>query len=294
MYNIEEIKLQNMQDHFSKMYLDLAEAIMVSCGIKGEEIIRKAVEKLGEDCGHEILNKHISDGIDTNIKNLFLEERFTKKDPRVRANYIKTDSQVCLWEVYSCPMADMWNSVPGGSKLGSFFCEEYTHALVRAYTEGKGQANLSDILTNKTDNHCRFSVYHRPANLTPEQKIRCFGKGIECKNQTCSEEEFKKNMNKMFIKLYYYLLDEAVELDGNNGACAIAAGLRELTCDTAEAIRLKADHTGKPIDMEFMNKNFPLNIDVNNEPLWKQYSSHEAGKIMDVNFLRPLKNQLGL
>lgn len=290
MYNLDEIKLQNQQDCLSRMYMEVAGSILDNAGRKAEGIIREAVRRFGADRGNELKKKHIENHIKTNLLSLFTIGCDCKEDPRVRKNIIEQNEQVRLWEVYTCPMADMWNK-SDKSKLGSFYCEECTHALVNSYTEGKGQTNLSNILTCKRDNFCRFSVYFRPANLTDEKKELCFGEN----NTTNIEEvDFKQGVNSSFIKLYYYLLEVSEERLGEEGICAVALGLRKLVQSTANAIAKQADHTGNPVDEKFIDKNFPLNINSNKEPLWESYNNHNAKELIDINFLIPLRKQLDI
>lgn len=302
-YNLDEIKLQNQQGCFSKMYMELASSICESAGKKAEGVIREAVRRYGADRGKELKKKHLNSAVKTNLLSLFRENSECSYDPRFRKNIINQTEQVRLWEIYTCPMADLWNK-NGKSKLGSFYCEECTHALVNAYTDGKGQTNLSNILTCKRDNFCRFSVYFRPANLSEEKRKLCFaddentdGKSTNITNdeyKSCSFEEFKENINAMFIKLYYYLLEVSKERLSDEGVCAIALGLRNLADNIVNSISVQADHTGNPVDKEFIYKNFPLNIDSDDEPLWDKYSKNDAKKIIDINFLIPLKNQLNI
>ncbi len=297
MYNLDEIKLQNQQDCLTRMYMEVAGSIYENAGRKAEGIIREAVRRYGADRGKELKEKHLNNGVKTNLLSLFTVGCDCKDDPRVRKNIIEQNEQVRLWEVYTCPMADMWNRNSKG-KLGSFYCEECTHALVNAYTEEKGQTNLSNMLTCKRDNFCRFSVYFRPANLTDEKKALCFGENKEAsvKNalHTMETVDFKQSVNSMFIKLYYYLLEVSKERLGEEGVCIVALGLRKLAQSTVNAIALQADHTGNPTDQKFIDKNFPLNIDSNNEPLWERYNNHNAKELIDINFLIPLIKQLGI
>lgn len=310
MYNLDEIKLQNQQDCLSKMYMELAGSIYECTGKKAEGIIREAVRRYGADRGKELKEKHLNNGIKTNLLSLFTESCECSNDPRFRKNIIEQNEQVRLWEIYTCPMADLWNK-DGKSKLGSFYCEECTHALINAYTDAKGQTNLSNILTCERDNFCRFSVYFRPANLSEEKRKLCFGDtdntGIASKDEeknnsdttnnqykASTNEEFKKDINAMFIKLYYYLLEVSQERLADEGVCAIALGLRNLTKIILGSIIIQAENTGNIVNKEFIYKNFPLNIDSENELLWEKYNKNDAKKLIDNNFLIPLKKQLNI
>jgi hypothetical protein len=98
----------------------------------------------------------------------------------------------------------------------------------------------------------------------------------------------------MFIKLYYYLLEVSQERLSDEGVCAIALGLRNLTKIILGSIIIQAKNTGNIVNKEFIYKNFPLNIDSADEPLWEKYSKNDAKKLIDNNFLIPLKKQLDI
>lgn len=296
MYNLEEIKLQNQHDCYSRMYMFVADSINDIGGRKAEGVLREAVRRFGEDRGDTLREQHIKENIKTNLYSLFAKGGDAGHDPRFRQEIIREDSQVRIWEVFTCPMADMWNK-NGKSKIGSCYCEEFMHAYVKAYTKGKGQTNISTILTCPRDNHCRFSEYYRPANLDEEQKKQSFEENEQDSNLKAAvknEKEFKKAVNMMFIKLYYYLLGTAKEKMGDDGVSAVAIGLRKLAVASAEILKIQADHTGNPVNEAFVDRNFPLLLNTDDEPLWKQYDKNEAKTILKTSYLDPLKAYLEL
>lgn len=286
MNNIEEIKEQNQFDCFIKMYAYIAGALLEN-GKRGEQTVREALIRYGEDRGHRLRTLHIEIGIKTNLKALCQAENCCGEDPRFYRKSVKDMEEVQLWEVYSCPMVHMWRTLEA-QKAGMLFCEEVVHAIVRAYTCGKGQANLSDRMTCERDTFCRFSLYYRSANLDEEQRNRSFGEGGQAPVMPSYD------INENFIKLYYFLLSSAKDIMGQEGIRAVAAGLKRLAEDLVRALKKEASHVDRLLDEKFMRDFFPLQLDMEKEVLWEQYSAHDAEKLLRVNLMRTLYHELNL
>lgn len=293
MNNSEEIKSQNQFDCFVKLYTYLANAVLENGGSRGERAIRDGLIRYGEDKGRNLRDFHIEKGIKTNLASLLHSENFCGEDPRFYRTILKDTVEVQLYEVYSCPLERIWRALEGSQgtknslRIGAFYCEECAHAVVRGYTEGKGQANLSDRLTCGRDTYCRFSLYLRPANLDEAQRMRSFGE-----EDTPAEASFHICEN--FIKLYYCLLCSAGEILGQEGICFIAKGLKELEADLSKSLKLEAEHLDRPLDREFMGDFFPLNLDCGEDHLWSQCPDYDAKKLLLVNLLAPIKKKLKL
>lgn len=286
MNNIEEIKRQNQFDSFTKMYAYVAGALLEN-GKRGEQAVREALIRYGEERGNRLRMLHMEKGIKTNLKSLCRAENCCGEDPRFYRKSVKDTEEVQLFEVYSCPMEHMWRML-GSEKAGMLYCEEVVHAMMRTYTCGKGQGNLSDLMTCERDNFCRFSLYYRPANLDEEQKSRSFGE----MGQALIMPSYDINEN--FIRLYYYLLSSAKEFMGQDGIRAVAAGLNRLAKDLVKALKKEASHVDRILDDKFMEDFFPLELNMENEALWEQYSGHDAKKLLWVNLIRTLTHELNL
>lgn len=286
MNNIEEIKGQNQFDCFIKMYSYVANAILDTCGNRGERAVRNALQNYGEDRGENLRKLHLEQGIKTNLSSLMAAENCCGEDPRFFRSTVRATEQVQLWEVYSCPLEHMWRSM-NSKRAGSFYCEECVHSMVKAYTGGKGQANLSDRMTCGRDTYCRFSLYYRPANLDEEQKQESFGP--EGNN---AEKVYEVKVH--FIKLYYYLLKEASEILGQEGINAVAVGLRGLAEDMEKALKTEADHVGRSVDRRFLEEFFPVETEMGKETLWEEYSANDAERLLRTNLIRPLEKALDL
>lgn len=66
--------------------------------------------------------------------------------------------------MYHCPLAEVWKR-EDCTEAGRCYCEELAHSLLDAYTDGRGQANVSNSMTCDRDFFCRFAFYLRPANM---------------------------------------------------------------------------------------------------------------------------------
>lgn len=293
MNNSEEIKGQNQLDCFVKMYTYLADAVLENGGTRGERAIREGLIQYGENKGKQLRESHIEKGIKTNLASLIHSENCCGEDPRFYRTVLKDGEQVQLYEVYSCPLERMWRvlseseGVENSLRAGTFYCEECVHAVVRGYTEGKGQANLSDRLTCGRDTHCRFSLYLRPANLDEAQRVQSFGEGGLLPSASF---DLKEN----FIKLYYCLLCSSGEVLGSEGVCFIAKGLKRLEADLIKSLKLEAAHLDRPLDREFMRDFFPMKLDQGTDSRWNQYPNCDAQRLLFVNLLDPLKEKLKL
>ena len=160
MYNYGEIKLQNKQDAFSAMYFFVSTSILEFCGRRnGEKICREAMRRAGRESGLAQKKKFIDAGIKTNLQTLFHSARDYVPDPRFHAKELFNEEQRQVYEIFTCPMADFWNS-RGGGKVGSFFCEEYHYARLLAFTDNVGQLCLSNYLTCPRDNFCHIAAFY--------------------------------------------------------------------------------------------------------------------------------------
>lgn len=287
MNNIEEIKWQNQFDCFIKMYTYVAGTILEICGNRGEKAVRSALQKYGEERGEKLRRDHMNRNIKTNLSSLMAAENCCGEDPRFFRKSVKSTEQVQLLEVYSCPLEHMWRRMKS-EKIGSLYCEECVHSMVKAYTCGKGQANLSDRMTCERDTYCRLSLYYRPANMDEEQRNSSFGL------MDGEKAEPAYGICENFVKLYCHLLGEAGELLGQDGINAVAMGLRKLTKDMEEALRSEADHIGHPVDRSFYKEYFPVGLEKWEEQTWKGYSENNAARLLRVNFIHPLETALNL
>jgi hypothetical protein len=294
MDSISEIGLQNKTDAWLSLFMYLSKSLIARCGRQGEGVIREAVRRYGRDCGSKLLTAHKEAGLKTNLISLFNVGCLFACDPRTRRRIITENQQMRRWEVHICPKAHIWNK-SGQSQIGRFYCEEMIHALVKAYTNGKGQANISQMLTDPANIRCLFAVYYRAANVDEAQRRESFdldtGKQITAPEDTPG---YSESIGRQWISIYYYLLETALERLGKEGLNAIATGLRNLAKHLSEMLKTQADNTKNSCDAVFVEENAPLKIAVDSDVFWNGYEQHDSKKIYAINFIGPLKAHLGL
>ena len=277
------------------LYLHLARSLSECCGRGAEGAVREAVRRMGREWGSEIRKKHVDAGLKTNLRSLYNEGLEYRTDPRMCEDLIAESEEVRLWEVRTCPLADLWNKAGAGDR-GLWYCEEFQRGLLSGYTDGRGQMNQSTFLTCRRDNHCRFSAYLRPANLEGSRRRESFAFPGEAPSTPTplKEADFGEGIRVQFIRLYHSLLAVAKERHGDEGVRAVALGLRRLADELAPTMRRHAEHTLNPCDGAFMKLNFPIALDTSEDDLWRQYGENDAPQLMQINLLDRLKKQLGL
>lgn len=295
MNNIEEIKHQTQFDCFGAMYACLAIELVKWGGVNGERALREGVRSYGEEKGWLLRERHTRDGTAVNLHSLIRQQRCCGEDPRFHLDVKQDTGQVQTWEVYSCPLQRIWSQYDC-EKEGGYYCEELVHAVVKAYTQGKGQANLSNRKTCERDDFCLFALYYRPSNVSGLQKNQSFGRiGLESeveKEPLKGGGEFR-GMKKDFLGLYRAILGAAQDCMGMEGVAAVTAGLGKLTKETAGLLISIADRTGNRLDVEFMEQYFPLALDAENMKNTIGRNDQYMEMIV-LNFIQPLLTKLNI
>jgi len=308
MYELNELSTQNLLDGWSLLYAKLAKNIMDTLGRAGEGVIREAVRRYGHDCGLQRQKLHLEYNVKTNLSNLFFFgtecngncnndcNSYFHYDPRFRHQLQHLGEQAYLNDVITCPIADFWD-LRGEKQLGRFFCEEFYHAMVSAYCYDISQTNISKTLTHEGDNHCRFAIYMRAANLSKnlrQQSYTQFDPGYQPPSpETLPALSVKERYKEMCLKMYYYFLETAAERFQEEGRCAVAIGLRKLAVAAADYMRLRADMTGNQPDEAYVNENFPIDFAVEQDAFWDCYNKFGAQKLFCNNFLYNYNASLG-
>lgn len=172
MNQIQELEAQNLQDSWSLLYLSLARTVLNQTG-SGEDILRKIVRRYGSLIGAAEREAHRTAGIKTNLENFYLRPVFRFYDPRLYCNIQRLNEQTALLDILRCPFANCVRQ-NGGEAEGKVFCEEFLPSCLEAYTGKTAQVNLSEILTEPQNTHCRLASYFRPANLKEDRFEDCF------------------------------------------------------------------------------------------------------------------------
>lgn len=285
MYSFGEIQFQNQQDCFTDLLLTLGKNLMSVTGRKGEIIIRRAVQNFGLYMGKKVQEKLVEEGKLPNLKELVQQED-TFSDPRFRIFPIRTRQQELWVEVHTCPIADYMKNFDA-TDIGIMFCEEFCHAFFKGYSNEKAQANLSKVLMGPYDNHCRFSVYYRPANLEAEQREKVFDPDTtteEAKLPPQNTLHHTEKLQEAYLILFGCLCDTAEEIAGTEGLCAVAMGLRELAGKQRTALEKWAAARRRECDEAFIEENYPVSLK-EEQKILSVYLSEEQEKLFRENFL---------
>jgi len=300
MNTIREIDLQNQQDFYTYLYIETGKSLLDVCGRGAEGVIRAAVRGMSEERGRKIRAFYEEENIKANLQNLYAGPFFCSTDPRVRQEILSETEEVRLWEVFTCPMALVWQH-EGCNELGMYFCEENQRGLIKGFTEGVGQLNLTKKLTcsrtngTRPDNHCRFSAYFRMANLPREKRDRCFtGYCIDGPKAEIPEADFRTLMKEQSISYFIWLVKEAAEAFGEEGRCAIAIGLRNLAARMNDLMLWHAEATLKACTKEFVYRNIPVAHSAEKDDMWNEADAGTAKILFQKNFLDVLNKSLRL
>lgn len=284
------------------LYLHIGKSIMEVCGRRGEAVIRSALQSIAEEEGHRFRQACLDQGAKPNLQALYQLGCGCSADPRMRSAVLCDQEQMRIWEVYTCPMANLWLD-HDQSFLANLYCEENQLGLLAAYTGGKGQFHLTKKLTChrsngcRPDNYCRFSAYYRAANVDKEQRAECFsqeGEAVPLPAPLSPLETQHQALARKCVQLICSLAAQAKEQFGTEGLCAVSMGLRELVAPTADMLLHYADMTLSKDMSAFVRDNLPLVLDVQQDEVWTQYGGEEGRQLYDAGFAAPLKKRLGL
>ncbi|MCI9557120.1 MAG: hypothetical protein HFF53_09320 [Lawsonibacter sp.] len=298
MNTIQEIPLQNQQDFWSMLYLSLGKSVMEICGRRGEAAIRTALQSIAEEEGHRFRAYCLERGGRPNLSALYQMGCGCARDPRMRSAVLEDQEQMRIWEVYTCPMANLWLDA-GQSFLANLYCEENQLGLMAAYTGGKGQFHLTKKLTCRrdngcrADNYCRFSAYYRAANVDEAQRAECFSPEGEVQPPLFPLESPEEALARKSVQLVCRLAEKAKALFGQEGLCAVSQGLRALVQPTAELLMHNAAMTLSGDLERFVEVNLPAVLDPEGDA-WARYGSEEGRALFQCCFAVPLKQRLGL
>lgn len=291
MFTINEIGTENQNSVFPRMFYFLAKSLSVSCGNEGKITVRDAVRRYAVRCGIRMKEAHWEKGRKRNVKSYYCASDFPK-DSRKRETVLCLNEEVGIKEVYTCPYADIWKQYDA-SDIGNWFCEEYEKAKFEAYTDGYGQAHLSSRLTCNKENHCRFSMYYRMANIPSENIEYCF---TEKRHIDATVEDYDNQFlmtsEKQCLMLYHAFYEAASERLGYDGICAIVQGLKALAGDAITVMQIQAKHTLCCCDAEFAEKNFPLPLQIT-DAIYRENQEHkDANSILQKHLLDLIRKKL--
>lgn len=296
MNSLNEIAFQNQQDFWSMLYMYLGKSIKDILGRKGVEDLRKAMRTIAINKGISIRKEFLENGIKTNLETLYEQNVYCCADPRFRLNVLAHDEDFRLFEIYTCPLANLWLD-NDASWLAEIYCEEYHLGLIKGFTEGIGQCCLGKRIschrTNGTrpDNHCRFSVYYRAANCNPQQRAESFG---DTDHNPLPDRDTRSYLAEKCVALICELVNVLYQDFSDEGLRAVSAGLYDLAKPAAEMMKHYSSATLSPDIKAFVSENIPLDLEAASDPAWDGFKDSTAFNIYIASFVIPFERELGI
>lgn len=290
----EEEQLNNLEDHYCIMYAILGRTLMEDFGVDGEAILRQGTRYYGQNRGRLHRQRHLDAGLKINMYQLFTSGGDLPGDTRTFREAQRISAEERVSHTLTCPMADIWNAY-GCMDIGRIYCEEFHYACYNTYAYGYTKVNIAKTLTQEGDEYCSFNVVLRKADLPEELQKVCFE---ECDPDYVPPEEVnlpvpgaKEGYRSLYLRLYYFLLQVAVEMKGEAGRTSIGKGLNRLAQIVAKDFIKKTE--GK-VDQDFLEENYPLNMKTGKEAMWATYFENDARGLVERELIRPLLKSLGL
>lgn len=252
MNSIKDLEIQNLYDCRSLLYLSFAHAILSGLGIKGEEALRETVRRYGARMGSAEREGHEKNGVKVNLLNFYTKAQYHIDDPRFFCECQRLNEQVALFNVIRCPFAHA-AALKGRLKEAKIFCEEYCAACLEAYTQDVAQINLSEVLTEPRDTHCRIAAYFRPGNIANEN----YGKYFESFIETYPMFDGGTNGSAHDALIYStsVLLQTFME-----DKSATADWMRDAGTEIGSFLKQRATNMEQRLDDVFLSRNCPLPI----------------------------------
>lgn len=285
MFTYDEKCTMNLADSYTLLYGFIVKHVLAQFGKDGERAVREGTRRYGRDRALTSQKKHLEMGVKINMETLFTIYDLPG-DPRFRRKKQRLNPQERVSHTLICPMASLW-AEHSLKAVGRIYCEEFHSACYSTYGFGYTQVNLAKTLTQDGDEYCAFNVILRPENLPEALRPICFAEYDKDFQQNEPQElplTSKAGFNALTVKLYFYLLDAVVERLGEAGATAVEAGLKELANYAARHLANSAHEDGLPLTLQFVEDNFPLYLNADQDTLWEQYSAHDAQARMQKHF----------
>jgi hypothetical protein len=282
----------NYQDIWSKLYYHLARGLVGEYALDGEIVLRKAIRDYGIIRGKALREKHCRAGLKLNLYNLFTYYDLPN-DPRFRRNKISLTPQQRLSETLVCPIADLWSQMDGGKSLGRIYCEEFHHAMFQAYAP-RVQVNLSQTLTQDGDDHCRFSVYLRPANMDEEERRASFAEGddanLSSHRHAYLVPDHRSGFGALCARLYYSVFNATRGRFGQPGVEMLKRATKEFADDVFAFLREKASSLGQTLDAQFVRDNCPIDSLESGQlaGVWEDFADLEPEIVFISQFVKVL------
>ena len=296
MYTIEENQIINLADSYTLIYPFIVHNILEKFGERGEAAVREGTRRYGRDRAIALREKHMKMNVKINMKSLFSVGADLPSDPRFKRELQELNSQERVSHTLCCPMADIWKSY-GFMDIGRIYCEEFHFACYNEYAYGYTQVNLAKTQTQVGDEYCAFNIVLRPENLPKELKPVCFEEydpNYVKKEIDLPQAYGKTGFGTLWIKLYYHLLCTASEYLGEEGINAVIKGLEEAAVDSANRLKKSAEEQSLTVDRNFINLNYPLEFNPDDEPMWETYNKCNAKELLEKHFYPIFYREAGI
>lgn len=278
MYTYEQMCSMALSDNYTLLYSFIGRELLSAFGVEGEQALREGTRRYGRDRGRHAQEEHAAKGYKVNMQTLFSIGSGLPKDPRFRRELQTLNPEERISHTLVCPMADIWKAY-GEREIGRIYCEEFHPACYNHYGYDFAHTNLSKTLTQECDDYCAFNVTLRPQNLPEELREKCFAEydpGYIAPAYVTPPVNAKRGFEKLCIKLYYYLLEVALEYLGEPGGEAVDFGVLKMAHDGVDRAFKIAEQFCIPFGKQIINDTYPMSIDDSSVDLWAPYRSHSA------------------
>lgn len=294
MYSYEEQCIMDLADNYTLLYSFLGRSLIDAFGVAGEKALREGTRRYGRDRGEASRKMHESLDVKINMQSLFSVGGDLPPDPRFRRELQELNPDERVSHTLVCPMADIWKAY-GEAYIGRIYCEEFHPACYSHYAFDYGHVNLGMTLTQEKDEYCDFNVVLRAENLPDELKPKCFAEydpGYVTPDVHPAAACGKSGFESISVKLYYYILEAALEQFGEAGWDAMCTAMEKMAVDAAARARNTAEKYDRPFDEQLIFDTYPLTMDRSKTKLWDNYTGHEAVERFMHSFVPAMQREL--
>lgn len=294
MYSYEEQCIMDLADNYTLLYSFLGRSLIDAFGVAGEKALREGTRRYGRDRGEASRKMHESLNVKVNMQSLFSVGGDLPPDPRFRRELQELNPEERVSHTLVCPMANIWKAY-GEAYIGRIYCEEFHPACYSHYAFDYGHVNLGMTLTQEKDEYCDFNVVLRAENLPDELKPKCFAEydpGYVTPDVHPAAACGKSGFESISVKLYYYILEAALEQFGEAGWDAMCTAMEKMAVDAAARARNTAEKYDRPFDEQLIFDTYPLTMDRSKTKLWDNYTGHEAVERFMHSFVPAMQREL--
>lgn len=276
-------EIQNLQDSYTLLYGVIGKCLIDQLSDQGEVILREATRRYGADRGRYRRKRHIDANYKINMKSLFSVGSDLPADPRFFGYLEKLSPQRRTLFNLRCPMAELWID-KDMQYIGRLYCEEFHPACYKEYAYGYTTVNLSKTLTQEGDGYCAFNIILRPEHLPDDLKRLCFEEydpEYTGPTKNLTRNEAKPGFNLLCVKVLYYIVQVLEEHLGEIKAEKIMKGCFEILAEhSIDFMSQAAKSENLEFNENFFSVNYPMNLDLLNDPVWEGYTDNSTQRLL--------------